>query len=246
MGNLKIIISPSKTQNLKTIHLMNTIPFSKPVYTSETEQLLKLLKPLSKEALGDALGVKGKKLDEAFDFYANWELTTPQAAITLYTGSVFKAIGLQEYTIEALEYMKNHLRVLSALYGILKPFDTVRPYRLDMSAKVFPSGPAAYWANKLTEELSDASPLVNLASDEFSRLINLPMIHIHFKERTDKGTLVTKSTYAKMARGAMVDFAISNLVEDVELLKNFKWQGYTYSKVHSTEIEWTFIREGAL
>lgn len=246
MSNFIIIISPSKTQNLKPVNSIETMALQGPKFYKETQQLYKLIKKLDKEAFSSALGVKGKKLDEAFEAYNKWEHETSQAAIGLYTGSVFKAIRWHSYTQEAYTYMNEHLRILSAFYGVLKPFDAVKPYRLDMSARIFTNGPAAFWSDKFTKELNQAGTVVNLASDEFSKLVHLPMIHIHFKERTESGALVTKSTYAKMARGAMVDFAICNLVEEVEALKNFSWEGYTYSKVHSTEIEWTFIREGGL
>lgn len=244
MKSFKIIMSPSKTQQVKHLILsedQRLKPLNK-ASQAMSEVLLHRLKALEPEALGKALDIKGKLLDETYLRYQSFEESPLQAAIGLYTGSVFKALTIDAYNNEQLDYMENHLRILSAFYGILRPFELIKPYRLDMTCKVFEGSSYDYWRDWMSRQFTSKDVIVNLASEEFSSLVDRPMIHVAFKERNPKGQWVVKSTYAKMARGQMIHWAVCNLIAKPEDLKRFTWEGYGFDPMLSTDQEWIFTR----
>lgn len=244
MKSFKIIMSPSKTQQVKCPAPLNK-KFVKPLNEDSqrlSEVLLHRLKALDAPSLSKALSVKGKLLEETLRVYSAYEESPEICAVSLYTGSVFKALNLKEYSPKQLAYMEEHLCILSAFYGIVGPFERIRPYRLDMTCKVFESSSYDYWKPRVNEVLSSADVIVNLASDEFSALVERPMINIVFKDRNAEGHLVIKSTYAKMARGQMIHFAICEQIKNVKHLQKFNWEGYTFTPSESNEREWLWIR----
>ncbi len=242
MSKFKILLSPSKTQSVSTVASLEGSLSTKPLCHAKTKVLCEVLKGLSKEGLGQKLKIKGKLLEETYNLYQHWEHQAHYKAVGLYTGSVFKGLNLELYSKEQMEYMQEHLCILSAFYGILRPFDEVRPYRLDMTSQVFETSSTSFWQETLNKKFAKADVIVNLASDEFSKTIKHPMISIVFKERVENGKLITKSTYAKMARGQMANYAIVNLVEEPSVLKAFTWEGYQFSELLSSETKWVFIR----
>ena len=148
-------------------------------------------------------------------------------------------------------YIQKHLRILSAFYGVLKPMDGVRPYRLEMQAKLRVNSNKdlyAYWGDELYKSLIDESHvIINLASKEYSKCIEKYLneddryITITFCELVN-GKLVTKGTYAKMARGEMVRYMAENIISDVENIKSFDRLGYVYRDDLSSDDEYVFER----
>lgn len=238
-----IIMSPSKTQSLKKDRaLIETIEreFGVVVRKEPQPQLLKKLTTASKSTLSRLLQIDGKLLDKTFEIYRSFEMQESNFAIAMYTGSVFQGLELDSYSTESLRYLQQHVVILSAFYGVVKPFDLLRPYRLDMNHSVLKKKNADFWTKDF-EHLSQSGIIINLASDEFSQTVHAPMIDIVFMESTTTGPKI-KSTYAKIARGKMAHYLISNQITDPERIKQFDLGGYTYSETDSDTLRWVFIR----
>ncbi|WBW98178.1 YaaA family protein [Oceanirhabdus sp. W0125-5] len=237
---MKIIVSPSKTQQFdKRISYKN----SNPKFQEESLELRKILKYKEVDEIARIMKIKGKKLEEVVQIYQ----TLPEnldrvCAIEAYTGFVFKELNIEGYSEKELDYMDDKLRILSALYGILKPFDVISPYRLDMTMKISDESLYSLWTERITQEFSDEELIVNLASKEFSKLVKRPMLTIDFKVIKD-GKLKTVGTYAKKARGMMLHYLISNKIEEVGKIKEFDVDGYCFSEEHSDEDNWTFVKK---
>lgn len=233
---MKIIISPAKVQNGK-----DTIPMSlEPIlFHSKTNHLNDLLMGYSKASLGKLMKIKGKLLDQTY--YNLHQHTEPVHAITLYNGIVFKEINAGSYELPQLEYMNRHLRILSAYYGVLKPTSGIIPYRLDMTMKPQEKNLYLYWDESVNEHFADDELLINLASLEFSKMVDKPMLNIHFKEEQSNGSLKIITVRAKKARGLMVDYLISNMIENPNEIKNFCEMDYQFSENLSDNQNFIFI-----
>jgi cytoplasmic iron level regulating protein YaaA (DUF328/UPF0246 family) len=147
------------------------------------------------------------------------------------------------------------LRILSGLYGLLRPLDRIQPYRLEMGVRLAVDGGATlydFWGDKLAKGLRDAAQghadptVVNLASQEYfgavdAKALKLPLVTCHFKEESEAGVRII-SFYAKVARGLMARYAIDHRIERAEALKTFDLAGYAYVQSLSTDTEWTFVR----
>ena len=148
------------------------------------------------------------------------------------------------FTKEQLEYVDKHLIILSGFYGALKPFDGVTPYRLEMQSRLSINDNKdlyEFWSEKITKKL-EADLIINLASNEYSKVINLNKINIIFGELiNDK--VVEKGTLCKMARGEMVRYMAENNIKDVDSIKNFDRLGYKYNKEFSDENNIVFIKD---
>ncbi len=220
-----IIISPSKTQDFS--HQLNK-PLTNPKYYKEAYELTDIIKQLSKKDLSEIMNIKGPLLDETFDNFQKFNKNTRNHAICSYTGSVFKEIKWKEYSDDELDFMNQHIRILSALYGMVKPFDGIKPYRLDMTMKLLNNSLHQYWSI-LNDEFKNDDLIVNLASIEFSKLIKTPMITIHFLDRKNK-IYQNIGTYSKKARGLMVNYVIKNKIKDVNNLKLFNLDNYQFNE----------------
>lgn len=177
-------------------------------------------------------------------------------ALLAFKGDVYQGIQVNDYTDPDIRFAQDHLRILSGLYGLLRPLDLIQPYRLEMGTRVSGSWGKnlyAFWENtiskRINQELQHAKGtkvLVNLASNEYFKavrpeLLNSPVLHIYFKEKKN-GALKTIGFYAKQARGVMTDFIIRQRIHDPGELKSFTQNGYEYDSAHSSETEWTFVR----
>ena len=174
-------------------------------------------------------------------------------AIYAFSGDVYR--GLDSYTIEEskIETLQNSVRIISGLYGLLKPLDLVQPYRLEMGTK-FPVGKSKnlyeFWRQKVTtalnNELKEGELFVNLASQEYFKAIDVkvlkvPVIHVDFKEFKN-GQYKTIAIFAKLARGYMTRYIIENAVETAEDLKTFTTDGYAFDANLSTDTKLVFTR----
>lgn len=221
-----------------------------PLYIEKTALLLKYLKSLDLKELQTLLNCNDKIASLNYERYAHMDLEkglTP--ALLSYEGIQYQYMAPQVFEESYDQYVGEHLRILSGFYGILKPFDGIVPYRLEMQAKLktdFCDNLYAYWIDVVSHELKD-EVIINLASKEYSQVVrkNIPKhlwIDIVFAEEID-GKLKEKGVYVKMARGEMVRFMAENQIEDIQEIKKFNGLGYTYNAQASFEQLYVFSRK---
>ena len=232
---MKIILSPAKKMN------ENTESFEAvglPALFRQTKEVLEWLKSKSYEELKALWNCNDQIAEQNFNRFKYMDLTrnlTP--AILSYEGIAFQYMAPSVFEEKQLAYIQAHLRILSAFYGVLKPLDGVKPYRLEMQAKAAISGSKdlyGFWGDRLYHETRDESGIIiNLASKEYAKCIEKYLspddtcLTCVFGE-TVQDKFVTKGTYAKMARGEMVRFMAENQIEHAEDLKSFDRLHYTY------------------
>ena len=247
---MKIIISPAKKMNIDTDIFGHT---DLPVFLPRTKELMNYMQSLSFAEAKKLWGCNDKIAEQNFERYAAMNLErqlTP--AIISYEGIQYQYMSPMVLSEEGLDYVQKHLRILSGFYGILKPFDGVTPYRLEMQAKASVGGFKdlyEYWGDSLYHELtSDGEHVIlNLASKEYSKCIekyaakNDLFVTCVFGEFVDD-KVVQKGTLAKMARGEMVRYLAENQVNTLDGVKEFCRLGYKFSKELSSEKEYIFIK----
>lgn len=246
---MKIIISPAKKMNINVDGLE---PLGLPAYLDKTEEILVWLKNKAYEELKKLWKCNDKIAEKNFERLTSMDLRkqlTP--AILAYEGIAYQYMAPAVFEDGHIEYVKEHLCILSAFYGVLKAMDGVTPYRLEMQAKAAIGDKKDlydFWGSTLYEAVRDDSRIIiNLASKEYAKCIEKYLqpedrfITISFCEKAgDK--LVTKGTYAKMARGEMVRFMAEKQIEDPYELKKFDRLGYIYRENLSSESEYVFER----
>ncbi len=247
---MKIILSPAKKMITDTDSIA---PVTLPEFIDKTTEILNWLKDRSKEELKAIWKYNDKILEQNFNRLENmnlYQMLTP--AVLSYEGIAFQYMAPSVFEDMQFEYVQNHLRILSAFYGVLKPMDGVTPYRLEMQAKVG-IGDAKnlydYWGERLYRSvIDDSRVIINLASKEYSKCIEKYLtpkdtyITVSFCELSGN-KLVTKGTYAKMARGEMVRFMAEREIENPEEIRKFDRLGYTFRRDLSSESEYVFERK---
>ncbi|MBR2561941.1 MAG: peroxide stress protein YaaA [Eubacterium sp.] len=246
---MKIIISPAKKMKVNT-----DAPGSltEPVFLDRAQVLLGWLKSLSYAEAKSVWECSDRIAEESYAGIRNISLhrgRTP--AVLAYDGIQYTYMAPAVFEESHLAYIQEHLRILSGFYGALKPLDGVVPYRLEMKAKVRVSGCSNlydFWGRRLYEEVRDESGIIiNLASKEYARCIEKYLqeddrfITCIFGEM-DKGRVMQKGVYAKIARGEMVRFMAENKVTDPEELKRFQTEGYSYKEGLSSEDTYVFLK----
>lgn len=246
---MKIILSPAKKMKTDTELLP---PAGMPDFLSKMEDILRWLRSRSRGELKTLWGCSDKIAEENFSRLTHMDTgknLTP--AVLSYEGIAYRYMAPAVFEQDQLDYIQEHLRILSAFYGCLRPMDGVVPYRLEMQAKAQIDGCRNlydFWGDDLYRAVRDESGLiVNLASREYSRCVEAYLqpgdffLTVTFCEEY-RGKLVTKGTYAKMARGEMVRFMAEHAVRRVEDLKEFDRLGYGFRRDLSTETEYVFER----
>ena len=252
---MKIIISPAKSLDFDT--KVPTSLHTQPRFLEQSEKLNKKLKTLSKNKLSDLMSISKDLSELNYDRNQNWATPfTPEnakQAIYAFTGAVFQGIDVNSLSEEKLPLLQDRLRILSGLYGLLKPLDLIQPYRLEMGTKLKVGRKEnlyKFWddtlAKSLNDELEDDELLINLASAEYfkalpKKVLKVPMITPVFKDFKN-GQYKTIMTYAKIARGLMVRYIIENNVKTIEDLKGFNIDKYRFSEEMSTYTELVFTR----
>lgn len=236
---MKIIISPSKTQNKSPDKSL----YDQLVLDKKTDKLFTILRNMTRTNLGYALNIKGKLLDLTYYEYqkSNNEKMVYRA-IDLYEGVVFEQLG--SYINLEKEYQNKNLCILSAMYGVLKPESKVYPYRLDMNAKIPGVNLYSYWESEIDDYFHDEDFIINLASKEFSDMLKkqkVKIINIDFYEEKNHKLKVV-SYNAKKMRGKMLDFIIRNKISEIDSIKLFESEGYLFSTELSDEENIKFIK----
>ncbi len=252
---MKIIISPAKSLDFQSI--VPTSLNTQPLFLEQSTKLNQELKTLSKKKLSDLMSISEDLASLNYERNQTWQTPfTPEnskQAIYAFTGEVFRGIDINTLPIEKLPLLQENLRILSGLYGLLKPLDLMQPYRLEMGTKL-PVGSKKnlynFWgdsiANALNEELSENELLINLASSEYFKVVNqkilkVPMITPVFKD-FKSGQYKTIMTFAKKARGLMVRYIIDNNIKTIDRLKHFDIENYRFHENMSSKNELVFTR----
>lgn len=246
---MKAIFSPSK--EMKVGELNSPFSFS-PKFKDESKEILNILKNLDKNQIEKIMKIKGELLEETYNNIINYDSLSVVKAINLYNGVAFKKLELESYNSRELEYLNNSLIILSAMYGALNPFDNIKKYRLDMTMKISENSLYSFWSEKVTayinELLSQDSDkiLLNLASNEYSKLINkkslnFKMITVDFKEFKN-GKYSSISSFSKQGRGMMLDYLIKNQITNIEEIKKFNEDRYSFNSELSNENTIIFSR----
>ena len=252
---MKIIISPAKSLDFES--KVSTSLHTQPRFLEKSEKLNKKLKALSRKKLSDLMSISKDLASLNYNRNQEWETPfTPEnskQAIYAFTGEVFRGIDVNSLEEEKLPLLQDRLRILSGLYGLLKPLDLIQPYRLEMGTRLKVGrrdNLYKFWddtvAKALNEELEDDELLINLASTEYFKVIpkkvlKVPMITPVFKDFKN-GQYKTIMTFAKKARGLMVRYIIDNNVKTIEELKGFDVDNYRFSEEMSSETELVFTR----
>ena len=244
---MRIILSPAKKMNIDTDKLDYK---DLPVFLEQTEEILSWLREYSLSELQKLWGCNEKIAELNYKRIRDMDLRsglTP--AIISYEGLAYQYMAPAVFEKSSIDYVQEHLRILSGFYGVLKPLDGVTPYRLEMQAKIGIGGHKdlyELWGQRLYDDVCDGTGIIiNLASKEYSKCIEKYMkpddtfITVTFGE-TVNGKLVTKGTYAKMARGEMVRFMAENRIEEPCELKTFDRLGYVFMDEFSTNNELVF------
>lgn len=248
-----ILISPAKTLDYSTTPINN---FTYPDFQTETRSLVSVLKKKSAQELGDLMSISENlsalNKERFKTFQREFNTDNSKQALLAFKGDVYTKIDVDNYNESEFEFAQEHLRILSGLYGLLKPMDLIQPYRLEMGTRLEnKKGKNLYefWDKKIAKAINQAAgtnPIVNLASQEYFKAVNLktiknPVITIHFKEFKN-GKYQVLGFFAKQARGLMTDFAIKNRITNPLELKTFNLEGYEYLDSMSSESDWVFGR----
>jgi hypothetical protein len=252
-----ITLSPSKGQDFDTPGPSKT--FTRPQSLTDSELLIERLRELNSDDIRELMSVSDNiarlNVDRFHAFRQPFTLKNAKQAIFAFKGDVYSGIDIDRYTEEDLDYAQGHLRILSGLYGCLRPLDLIQPYRLEMKTRLAnPRGENLYqfWGDRITERLNDVlvqqneAVLVNLASNEYFKAvkpkkINGRLLNINFKETRDGNTRVV-AIFAKRARGMMADYILRHRIEAPAGIKKFRLGGYRYTKELSDDSQWTFAR----
>lgn len=247
---MKIIISPAKKMNIVDSVIENT---TKPKFLDKTTLLLDSLQSKDSFELKTIWACSDKIVKENIERLKHLDLETATSpALLSYDGIQYKYMAPIIFEEKMFNYVQNHLQIISALYGTLRPFDTVTPYRLEMQAKLEVENHKNlydFWGDTIYKDIRDDDGIIiNLASKEYSKCVephltkNDTMITCIFAEETN-GKLLQKGVYAKMARGEMVRYMAENNIENTEDIKNFIGGGYRFSSKNSNNTTFTFIKE---
>lgn len=252
------VISPAKTLDFETPPTTPT--YTQPDYLERSRELIDILRDYSPQRLAELMGVSDKLAGLNAARYAEWAPPfgpdNAKQAAQAFQGDVYVGLNAPAFSEQDNTYAQEHLRILSGLYGLLRPLDLIQPYRLEMGTRLPNSAGKdlyAFWKDQLTRDLdlavsaSGSSVLVNLASNEYfkaidTRRLSARVITPVFKDAKN-GQYKIISFYAKKARGLMAAWLISQRVDDPDGIKDFDVDGYRFSPTLSTGDSLVFTRE---
>jgi cytoplasmic iron level regulating protein YaaA (DUF328/UPF0246 family) len=252
-----IFLSPAKSLDYKTPPQVAT--HTQPAFLKQSETLIKQLRKLSPADIANLMDLSDPLALLNFNRYADWKLPfTPEnakQAVLAFDGDVYDGLAAKTLSAADLDFAQLHVRILSGLYGILKPLDLMQPYRLEMGTRFANKGGKdlyAFWGERLLDAINaelEAMPrpvAVNLASEEYfkaavGRKINGQLIQPVFEDWKN-GKYKIISFYAKRARGLMTRYAVLNRLDEPEGLKEFDYDGYAFAAEASDDKTWVFRR----
>jgi uncharacterized protein len=248
-----VIISPAKSLDFKT-----DPPFDicyRPHFIKDADYLAGKLGKLKTSEIEALMGISPKLAQLNAERFATWKSAPEKQAIFAYNGDVYDGLNATSLTLTEIEFAQNHLRIISGLYGLLKPLDSIKPYRIDMGTHFStPKGENLYkyWGERVTDQLkksikaSENNVLINLASNEYYSVLNTKKLNTRiitpaFKDKSN-GSYAMISFFAKKARGMMSRFIIQNAITDYEMLVGFDESGYHFNHGLSKGNNWVFTR----
>mgnify|MGYP001027026432 CR=1 FL=1 len=252
------VISPAKTLDFESPSV--TSKNSKPIFAEQTRQLVEVMRSKNARDLTKLMGISPKLAELNVERFKNFKVRSRNAkqALLAFKGDVYIGLDAETYGERDFNFAQKNLRILSGLYGLLRPLDLIQPYRLEMGIKLKTSGGKSlydFWGsdivNALETELEDHrnKTLINLASNEYFKSIprntlNGPLITPVFKDYNN-GTYKVLGFFAKKARGSMATFIVKNRINKPEDIKAFNDDGYIYNETYSSETQWVFTRKAS-
>ncbi len=251
------LLSPSKGQDFTTA--APTTTSTTPFFIDQSQQLIETLQTYSSQALRELMSVSERIADLNVERFKNFgtpfNLQNSKQAIFSFTGDVYSQFDATTLAAAGLEFSQNHLRILSGLYGLLRPLDLILAYRLEMKTRlVTTQGDNLYqfWGEQVQERINDTlkghtnKKVINLASNEYWQVIKpqkqLDTLTINFKEIKNNNKARVVAIFAKRARGLMANYIMRHSIDDHNHLKNFNIAGYTFSGGDSDQDQFTFPR----
>lgn len=253
-----VIISPAKTLDYITPPATND--YSLPVFANDSAELIDQLKQLNPQQISSLMNISDKLGNINFSRYLSWDsefnLDNAKQAVFAFKGDVYTGLDVESLSLKELNWSQNHVRILSGLYGLLRPLDLMQPYRLEMGTNFKTTrGKDLYefWGTKITSKLNQTldkdkcDVVVNLASKEYFKAIKSDLLDARivtpiFKDwKNDKYKII--SFFAKKARGMMSRYIIQHQTQDPEEIKSFDMGGYKFDSSESTKNEWIFTRK---
>lgn len=252
-----MLVSPAKTLDYTGTDFDR---FTLPAFLDCSQTLVKQLNRYSVEDLSELMHISDKLAKLNYQRYQDFETPfTPEnakQALLVFKGDVYKGMTVENYTEDDLAFAQGCLRILSGLYGVLRPLDLMQPYRLEMGTKLTTEKSKnlyEFWGSQISDSLNadlegDADPcVVNLASKEYFKSVDIKalkarVLDIDFKENK-AGTYKIVAIHAKRARGLMADYVIRNRIKTVEALQGFDSEGYTFRDSLSEPNRWVFCRD---
>ena len=252
---MKLVLSPAKSLNFDS--KLPTAITTEACFLNESLRLNKLLKKKSARSLSKLMSISNNLGQLNYERNQSWQLPfteeNARQAIYAFSGDVYRGLDAYNISKEKLDKLQESVRIISGLYGLLKPMDLMQPYRLEMGTK-FPVGKNKnlyeFWRKKITQslndELEDSELFLNLASNEYFKAIDtkalkVPVTTALFKDFKN-GEYKMIMTFAKMARGYMTRYIIDTNAKTIDDIKGFNYEGYSFSESMSTETELVFIR----
>ncbi len=251
------LLSPAKTLDFNPA---STSSHTQPRLLPRSEELVGILRDKPKEELMSLMSISEKlaSLNQArYESYQTpFTLDNAKQALLAFKGDVYAGMQAEDFTEEELQYAQQHIRILSGLYGLLRPLDLMQPYRLEMGTKLkneHGKNLYEFWGGDITRLINEdlrgnSSPaVINLASKEYFSALNTealsgPLYNVDFKEYRD-GKYKIIAIYAKKARGMMARYMVRNQLEEPEQLKGFNMDGYIFNDELSGERDFIFTRE---
>ncbi|WP_301101186.1 peroxide stress protein YaaA [Propionivibrio sp.] len=255
-----VVLSPAKTLDFSTPPGVAT--HTQPRFLDQSQLLIEGLRQLSPPEIGKLMGISDQLATLNATRYAEWKLPFSPAnakqAVLAFNGDVYEGLDATTLAAADLKFAQGHLRILSGLYGLLRPLDLIQAYRLEMgTALANPRGKDlyAFWGERIADELNSAllevkaKALVNLASQEYFKSVKLkqltvPVIEPVFEDwSVGQGKYKVVSFYAKRARGLMARFVLTQRLKAAQGLKTFAAEGYAFTAEASTATRWVFRRK---
>lgn len=252
-----LLISPAKTLDFDTP--APTPEFTQAAFLKHSKQLIGELRALSPQAISKLMGISDKLGALNFDRFANWQTPFKPAnakqALFAFQGDVYTGMAAEQFSAEDIQFAQRHLRILSGLYGLLRPLDLMQAYRLEMGtgfANARGKNLYEFWGDSITQAINlqlaelQAPVVVNLASNEYfsavkPKLLKADIITPIFKDQKN-GQYKIISFFAKKARGMMSAYIIQNRITEPEAIKGFDVGGYEFAPKLSSERDWVFTR----
>ena len=253
---MKVLLSPAKAIDMTKI--LQTKEVSVPVFMTEAETLIGKLKKLSSKKIGKMMDLSDDLAELNHQRYQDWKVSTEMNSdnghvAAVFNGEVYRGLDATSFSVKELAVAQDKVRILSGVYGILKPLDVIYPYRLEMGTKwaVTPAKKNLYqfWGKKIAEQLNSENETgitINLASTEYFKAVD---------KKTLKGRVITPTfkefkngeykvimVFAKQARGSMANYIVKKNINDPEQLKLYDTDGYSFDVNQSTENDWVFVR----